>query len=334
MFHSINHNGEIISVSDKWLKVLGYERDEVLGKKSIEFLTDASREYALNTVLPKFMETGSVEDVLYEFITKSGHIRHIQLSAHSEKNDKNEVMYSYAFLTDVSHIKDIETQLRASNETLGQMTHIAAYDLQSHLRNVSGFLKILKDNYIDDLNEKVLQYIDFSLNESVEVQDILTDILEYSEISTSPLKKRNFPLSLILEDTEKSLYRTLEEKRARIIINDMPEIQCDPFRLQSLFRNLIENSLKYCDKKPRIEIHAEEQPHQWLITVKDNGIGIKKKHQESIFEITTRLNKKKDEPGTGIGLTICKKIMEIHNGKIWVESISGHGSTFYLTFPK
>jgi light-regulated signal transduction histidine kinase (bacteriophytochrome) len=166
------------------------------------------------------------------------------------------------------------------------------------------------------------------------MQKMIKDLLSFSRIATKGKLFKNTNLKTILKVTIFNLRILIEETGCDIKIGKMPNIVCDNSLFISLFQNLIENAIKFrSGKKPLIEINAKKDSNNWIISVKDNGIGIKEEYKEKIFIIFQKLHTKDEYPGTGIGLSLCKKIVESHDGRIWVESDGVSGSTFYISLP-
>ncbi|MCL4503405.1 MAG: ATP-binding protein, partial [Deltaproteobacteria bacterium] len=158
-----------------------------------------------------------------------------------------------------------------------------------------------------------------------------TDLLAYSRVGTRGKPPTPTDLTEVLKDAEANLHRTIGESKAEITHDPLPVVSGDPVQLIQLFQNLLANAIKFrSGEVPRIHISAAARQKDWLVSVKDNGIGISKEYQERIFAIFQRLHGRGEYPGTGIGLAICKKIVERHGGHIWVESAPGQGSTFYF----
>ncbi len=224
-------------------------------------------------------------------------------------------------------------ELARSNKDLEQFAYVSSHDLREPLRTVTGFVQILQDRYKDKLDDKANEYIDYAVEGTLRMQQLIDDLLAYSHVGCDAAIKSM--------DTQKSLDRALgflkgsiNESQARITNDPMPTVQADGILLAQVFQNLIGNAIKFRSKAP-LEIHvgAKREEDGWLFSVKDNGIGMDKEYTHSIFIIFKRLHTREKYPGTGIGLAICKKIVERHGGKIWVESELGKGSTFYFTHP-
>ena len=239
-------------------------------------------------------------------------------------------------------LKLIETEkaLRAKNKELEQFAYTVSHDLKQPIRNISSFSNILEKqlsrNY--KLSKIELESLNFIKTGTNQMKMLVDELLAFSRLNTSD--EENFqPVNIndVINLLQNNLYHQIEENQAEIIFEQLPEdIPAVKIKMLQLFQNLISNAIKFRDpdRKPVINIAANAVEGQWLISIKDNGIGIQKEHYDRIFELFNRLHTQQEIMGTGIGLATCKKIVEQHNGKIWVESNYGIGSCFYFTLPK
>ena len=232
-------------------------------------------------------------------------------------------------------MRTITEELKRSNEDLQQFARFASHDLQAPLKTVEGFVKLFIRRYkgkIDEQSDNLLGYITESVRD---MQTIIKDLLEFSRIETGSADLKTVDTSLSLSHALANLKTEIDEKKAEVIFDDpMPAVTGDPTQMIRLFQNLIGNAVKFHGgEPPKIHISVGKKDGEWLFSIRDNGIGIDPKHRERIFDIFRRLHGKSEFPGTGMGLAICKRIVERMGGKIWVESESGKGSTFYFTIP-
>ncbi len=236
------------------------------------------------------------------------------------------------------HLEDIVKQrteeLARSNNDLEQFAYVASHDLQEPLRAVSGFVSLLNHQLQESLNDKTKEYMHFTIDGVHRMQSLINGLLEYSRIDTRGKPPEKTDSSKPLEDAILSLHTSINESGAKITHDKLPTVNIDPIQLTQLFQNLIGNAIKFRSESPlEVHISASHKDKAWQFAVKDNGIGIEQQYAERIFLIFQRLHTRKQYPGTGIGLSLCKKIVERHGGKIRVESEPGKGSTFYFTIP-
>ena len=227
-------------------------------------------------------------------------------------------------------------ELAASNAELEQFAFVASHDLQEPLRMITGFLAQLEKKYDHLLDEKGKKYIYFATDGAVRMRQIIMDLLEYSRVGRIDTDKTQIDLNEVLIDATSLNRKLIEEKKADVSWETLPEIRASKTQMQQLFQNLINNALNYqkAGNKPVVKIRAEERDKEWVISVEDNGIGIDSQYSDKIFNIFQRLHGREEYSGTGVGLAICKKIVEDQGGKIWVESVVDKGSTFMFTLPK
>jgi two-component system CheB/CheR fusion protein len=226
-------------------------------------------------------------------------------------------------------------ELAASNAELERFAYIASHDLQEPLRMVSSFLQLLQRRYKGQLDQKADQYIHYAVDGAERMKALIMDLLEYSRVGSGKDSFEAVDTAVVMQEVGDVFREKIIAARAKVEIDPLPVVWGDKMQLMQLFQNLLSNALKYhSDRLPSIRIKASEEAGQWLFSVADNGIGIDPQFFDKIFIIFQRLHNKSDYSGTGIGLAICKKIVERHGGRIWVESRPGEGSTFYFTINK
>ncbi len=235
---------------------------------------------------------------------------------------------------DITEKKNAEAELYRSNLELQQFAYIAAHDLQEPLRTITGFLNLLSQKYENQLDEKAHRYINHAVGGAARLQKLVSDMLVYSRLSTKQPKMVQSNCNEIVASVLADLQLLISESGAQITYEELPTINADESQLRQLFQNLINNSIKYRGSdSPLIDIKAEQQGINWVITVSDNGIGFEMEYAERIFLIFQRLHGRDVYQGTGIGLALCKRIVERHRGRIWATSQPGRGSQFHFTIP-
>ncbi|MCL7488444.1 MAG: PAS domain S-box protein [Desulfobulbaceae bacterium] len=225
-------------------------------------------------------------------------------------------------------------ELKRSNDDLQQYAYIISHDLQEPLRTISSFLQLLRRRYRGALDDKADVYIDYTIDGASHMQGLLQDLLLFSRLGGGSLTVQAVSLEAVVQKTMMNLQRAIEENGAEIQISSLPTVDADETQLMHVFQNLIANAIKFHgENPPRVHISAERKNSEWIICVRDNGIGINPQYAERIFLIFQRLHRRGEYAGTGIGLAICRKIVERHGGRIWVESAPGQGASFYFALP-
>ena len=231
-------------------------------------------------------------------------------------------------------VKERTDELLKSNTELEQFAYIASHDLQEPLRTISRFMELLSLKYSKRLDSNAIEFINFAVEGALRMQQLIDDLLEYSRVGTHGRPFVYTNLTEILDNTISNMQLTIGEADATIVYDSLPSINVDPLQISQLFQNLIGNSIKFCSQKPpHIHITSTSNRKSHVIKVEDNGIGIEVEYFNRIFQVFQRLHTTKDYPGTGIGLAICKKIVERHDGRIWVESELAKGSSFFIEIP-
>jgi signal transduction histidine kinase len=223
-------------------------------------------------------------------------------------------------------------ELERKNKELEQFAYVASHDMQEPLRTISSFVDLLHEQYKDRFDDKAMKYMTYIVQASGRMKVLINDLLEYSRIGRkreSAVVDLNQTVKAVIAD----LHKAITDAKAEITVRKLPVINAYPTEMKQIFQNLLINAIKFRkkDSVPRIEIAAEEKEGLWQFAVKDNGIGIDPRQSDRIFVIFQRLHTRSEYEGSGIGLSYCKKIAELHKGRIWVESIPGEGSCFYFT---
>jgi len=232
------------------------------------------------------------------------------------------------------NLRELVDKLEVSNRELEQFAYVASHDLQEPLRMVASFTQLLEKRYKGKLDEDADEYIGFIVEGAHRMKDLIDDLLVFSRFNTQANEFELFDMDTALNSVLSYLQPYMNENHAQITYDPLPSIMGDSSQIQQVLQNLLTNAIKFHgDEPPKIHISAEESGDEWTFGVSDNGIGIDSEHQEQIFEVFKRLHTREEYEGTGIGLSICKKIVERHGGRIWVESKPGKGSTFYFTIP-
>lgn len=482
MLHSINSNGEIVNVSDNWLETMGYERDEVIGRKSLDFLTEKSRQKAINKILPIFFETGSIRDVSYQYLKKNGEIIDVLLSADSYYDSNNKYVKSNAVSVNVTERNKDKQQLRESlklskdlqfaldessivsmadihknityvNDKFCQITkysrnelmnknhsilrsdshsemfyreigeHIAngniwkgeikqkskdgkyfwthatvvplldenkkpyqyigiqkeitarksaeekllnykdqleeiidqrtselkiankelesfsysiTHDLRTPLKAVEGFTELIKEEYFQNIDEEAQRLFDIIHNNIARMSELINDLLEFSKMGNKAINLGQVDLKPFVEELVEEVNNSMQNEKVKVVIHELPRKKIDKSMMKQVFINLLMNGLKFSKNKksPIVEIGAYvDANNEDVLYIKDNGVGFDMKYMDKLFTIFQRLHSEDEFEGTGIGLSIVKRVIDKHSGKIWAESELNKGATFYFSLP-
>lgn len=289
------------------------------------------------------LATGEICEDTFPLKDRGGQYRWFLSRAVPIKDDMGRVRRWFGTLTDITELREAQQALKQtadrlarSNLELEQFAYVASHDLKAPLGMISGFLNLLARRYRGKLDAKADEYIQHAIAATERMQQLIQDALTLSQVET---RGNPFKLIYVREPLTRALDNLrgeIEESRAEVTFAEMPMVPADGNQLVQLFQNLIGNAIKYRnpDQPPRIKITTREQEAEWEFLVGDNGVGFDPQHAKRIFQIFQRLHTSREYPGTGIGLAICKKIVEHHGGRIWVETEPGRGSSFFFTLPK
>ncbi len=235
---------------------------------------------------------------------------------------------------DITERRHAEDALSRSNTDLANFAYVASHDLSEPLRIVSGYVELLASRYSGQLDEQADQFIDYTLSAVARMQKLIADLLAYSSVGSVPIASGLIDMDEVVREALDDLARMIEERGAEVEVDELPAVRGDEGLLGRLFQNLVSNAVKFSSaQQPRVTISAQRAEGAWRFTVTDNGIGIPAEDRRRIFQMFERGRARDSYPGTGMGLAICKRIVEQHGGDIWVEDASGGGSAFHFTLP-
>ncbi|ARJ68028.1 histidine kinase [Magnetospirillum sp. ME-1] len=338
--------GVITQINLTGAALLGVERSKVIARRFDAFVDSADRDRWYRHLAHSLHHSGRHECELAllraDGSTFSGH-----LDCQLQEQDAAPVLR--VALADITARKRAEAELtdtreallranerlRASNRDLEQFAYVASHDLQEPLRMVVSYGQLLEKKYQDRLDDDAHTFIGFMVEAGARMQAMITDLLEFSRVDRMGDDREPFDSGKAVEEAKFGLSQAIAESGAEIGHAGLPVIVYDRHQFVRLMQNLIGNALKYHDpgRPPKITVTARRDGHQWEFSVSDNGIGIDPAYFEQIFAVFRRLHTRDRYGGTGIGLAVCKKIVEHHGGRIWVESTPGAGSTFFFTAP-
>ena len=294
--------------------------------------------------------TQSNWQIEYRYLKKNGAYAYVMDRALIIRNEDGDAVRVIGAMTDITYHKEYENELRKMNERLKRYTkelqvsnteleqfaYVASHDLQEPLRMISSFMELLREKYGDVLDEKALQYIYYAADGAQKMKQIILDLLDFSRVGKNEDEMETIDLNELVDFVLQMHQKLIKEQNATIEVEELPTLKTYRSPLIQIFMNLIENSLKYGREgvNPQILIQAEENEEEWIFSIKDNGRGIDPEYFEKIFIIFQRLDSESKFEGTGMGLSVVKKIVKNLNGRIWVGSEVNKGSTFYFSISK
>jgi PAS domain S-box-containing protein len=311
----------------------------------IDAIHPEDRDYAIERIWGKSDKIDNVtQGFEYRVIRPDGEIIWIWTQAFLIKDESGEISRITGVASDITKYKKVEEEIKTllneltrSNHELQQFAYVTSHDLQEPLRTIASFTQLMERRYKGKLDEDADEFMDYIVDASVRMKQMILDLLEYSRVGTKQEKYQSVHMESELNNVLANLNDLIERSHAEITHDPLPVVFGDKSQLLLLFQNLITNAIKFRkeDEPPRIHISAARDPekNEYVFSIEDNGIGIEKQYFDRIFTIFQRLHTRDEYQGTGIGLSIAKRIVERHVGRIWVESEFGGGSVFYFTIP-
>jgi len=330
--------GQILSVNQEGARLLGYNKADLLGKNIRDLME------------PRFMdEFPTYLDTIQKYRVAKGHMQIRTATGEYRIWEYHNTLRTEGVVSpivraiahDVTERKGVERALREkteelarSNEDLEQFAYVASHDLREPLRTVTSYVQLLAKRYEGRLDADADEFIRFAVDGAIRMWNLVNDLLTYSHVGTGSSELEPTDSDTVLAQSVKDLKVAIEENGALVTHAPLPMVMADPLQLGQLFQNLIGNAIKFrSSEPPRVHISASRNGNGWTFSVKDNGIGIAPEYSERIFVIFQRLHSREEYAGTGVGLAVCKKIVERHGGRIWVKSDVGKGSVFYFILP-
>ena len=335
-------DGRFLRVNRALCRILGYNAAELLARtvKDISHpddrdVTDSDRGR---------LHTGAADSVHFEkrYLRKDGTAVWADLTVAAARDAEGRPQYEIAIFDDISERKAAERRLQAahdelarSNAELEQFAYVASHDLQEPLRMVASYTQLLGKRYGERLEGDAKEFMAYIVDGAARMKQLIEDLLAYSRVGTRGREFKPVKLESVVARARTNLRASIEESGAQLTHGPLPEVEADEMQLVQLMQNLVGNAIKFRgESAPRIHVSSIEKENEWEIAVRDNGIGIEPQYFERIFMVFQRLHDKGQFPGTGIGLAICKKVVDRHGGRIWVESAPGQGCCFKFTLPK
>lgn len=334
----IDTDGTIQRVNQAAISLLGYERHELIGRSAGDLFEEGVDVLSL-------LKQSELNDVIRKvdtsIVTKDGRHVAVSLSGSVMRDEDGEIQGMVCVAQDITERKrtqeilERQTQeLARSNSELEQFAWVASHDLQEPLRMVASYTQLLSKRYKGKLDADADEFIAFAVDGATRMRRLINALLELSRVGTRGKDFEATDCEAIYDRTLVNLQGLVEESGALVTHDRLPTVMGDVTQLGQLFQNLIANAIKFRgDEQLTVHVGAEQRNGHWEFCVRDNGIGIDPEYAERIFVVFQRLHGKGDRPGTGIGLSICKKIVELHGGRIWVKSQPDEGAAFYFTLP-
>lgn len=323
--------------SDEVYRIFGFEPGEITPdyKTFFQAVYPQDRKNLKTEIQTAVAGEGASFSSEFRIVRHGGAVRSVEAQYELVRNERGEPVEMVGTIQDITERKEYEEELRRSNAELQQFAYIASHDLQEPLRMISSYMQLLERRYKDQLDESAKEFIEYAVDGANRMQRLINDLLKYSRVGTRGGEFEPTDLSAVFEAALANLRIAIQESGAEVMAEPLPSVLGDQTQLLQLFQNLIGNAMKFRRERvtPRVRVGAERRDGEWLLSVSDNGIGIEPADAERIFLIFQRLHGREQYEGTGIGLAVCKRIVERHGGSIWVESEPGEGSVFYFTLP-
>ncbi len=336
---TISKEGKITDVNKATEDVTGCSREELIGSDFLNYFTEPEEARA---GYQKVFTEGLVKDYPLAIRHKLGRITDVLYNASIYRNPQGEVEGVFAAARDITvrkamenEIKQTMEKLQQSNAELEQFAYVASHDLQEPLRMVASYVQLLERRYKGKLDSDADEFIAYAVDGANRMRGLIDDLLTYSRVSRLGKPFEPTDLESTLDIALLNLQALITENNAVVTHDKLPVVMGDGGQLVQLFQNLIGNAIKFHGKEPpRIHVSAQVKANEYLFSVRDNGIGIAPEYFDRLFKIFQRLHTREEYPGSGIGLAVCKRIVERHGGHIWIESQEGKGSTIYFTLNK
>lgn len=341
-----DRQGRIISGNPATEKIVNLPFERMRGKTDEEFIGPEARQITAND--QRTMESG--QTFTFEETIFANPPRTFQSTKTPLRNEAGEVIGMFGISREITEEKLAREKLRAtqlelqrtveeltrSNAELARFAFVASHDLKEPLRTVANYSQLLRRKFHKELGPEADRYVDFITGSVTRMYELIHDLLSFSRLGAHPPEVRENDTEALVKIAIDNLELAIREAHAEILVDTLPRVFADPSQLVQLFQNLISNAVKYRppDRSAKVHISAVDLGTRWRFSVSDNGIGIEAEYFDQIFVLFQRLHRREEYSGTGIGLAVCKKVVETHGGEIWLQSEPGKGSTFHFTLPK
>lgn len=337
--HEIDLRGCLLTMNAMGLRMIGAGQEEdIVGRPYLDCVAERDRARVASLFEQAILGTAS----RFEFAARlNGQDRHVDSSFIPLWCGRGKVEKVLGYTLDITERKQAQElqqrlteELQRSNRDLQEFAYVVSHDLQAPLRAVRGFAELLHARLKDQFDEEAHELMGYIVESARHMQDLIKGLLDYSRVQTRGKPFELADVAAVVRQAMSHLRLEIEDTSAVVTVGELPSVMADRTQLVQVFQNLIDNAIKFRrDGPPWIYVQGEKQGGDWVFAVRDNGIGIPPDHVQRIFGVFRRLHLREEYPGIGMGLAICKRIVERHGGRIWVESEVGQGSVFYFTLP-
>jgi PAS domain S-box-containing protein len=328
-------DGRWLQINDAICEMTGYRRDELLAKTFQDITHPADLDADLDQVRRILAGEIASYDMEKRYIRADGALIWVLLSVSLVRDEIGSPLYFISQIQDITARRRIEGELRRSNAELEQFAYAASHDLSEPLRTISGFADLLNRRHAESLPAEAQEFLAYMSDGAVRMHELLQALLRYARLGEGTIERVPVDLQEVAQDVLADLHATIRDRGAAVDVLELPTVLGDQAQLRQLLHNLVANALKFTppERGPEVEVSAGRQADGWRIDVADRGIGIPPERVERAFELFRRVHTGGEYPGTGMGLALCKKVVDRHGGHIWIAPTPGGGTTVSFTLP-